>query len=183
MGKEKDKSQEQDQKNEPNEENQKSSEESLKQKEQQYEELLDKYLRLGADFENSRKRWERERYDLIRFANSSLLKEFISVVDEMEHALKAVKNNTSCEETVKGLEMLYDNFLGILKKNGIQVIEALGKKFDPHFHEIAGSKEVKEDNQEHIVLEEVQRGYLFEEKVLRTSKVIVGVCKKPETRR
>lgn len=144
-----------------------------------YEELWDKYVRLCAEFDNTRKRWERERTEIIRFANFSLLRDLIVVLDEMEHALAAVKQHANIEEVVKGLEMTYNNFWNALKRSGVLVVEAKGKKFDPHVHEIIASRET-EDEEEHIILEEVQKGYLFEDKLLRTAKVIVSVKKKPD---
>lgn len=153
-----------------------SLEEILSKKEEEYNVLWDKYLRLCADFDNARKRWEREKEDTIKFANFILLKDITVVLDEMEQALKIIKEHSDITEIVKGLQMCYDNFIGVLKKRGLISIDAKGRKFDPHFHEIVGSKEVEGD-QEHIVLEEVQKGYLFENKLLRTSKVIIGVKK------
>lgn len=146
-------------------------------KEQEYKALWDKHLRLCAEFENTRKRWQKEKEEVIKFSNFLLLQELLVVLDEMEQAAKMIKQHKSGEEIIKGLDMMYNNFSRVLKKGGLKVIEAQGKDFDPHFHEIVATREA-EDEQEHKVLEEVQKGYLLEGKVLRTSKVIVGIKKK-----
>ena len=137
--------------------------EEIKKKAQEYDSLWDKYLRVCAELDNARKRWEREKEEVIRFANFKLMKEIISFLDNLE-------------KTIEGMKLTYKNFLGLLSQFGLKRIEAKGKKFDPYYHEIVGQKEI-EEGEEHIVLEEVQSGYLLEGKVLRTSKVIVGVKK------
>lgn len=144
-------------------------------KEKEYIVLWDKYVRLCADFENTRKRWERERSEVIRFANFSLLQDLIVMVDELEQALKMVQHHSNIDEIEKGFKMICSNFKAMLQRKGLKEIEAKGKKFDPHLHEIIASKEVEDSQEEHIVLEDVQKGYLFEDKVLRTAKVIIGV--------
>ena len=137
--------------------------EEIKKKAQEYNSLWDKYLRVCAELDNARKRWEREKEEVIKFANFKLMKEIISFLDNLE-------------KTIEGMKLTYKNFLNLLSQFGLKKIEAKGKKFDPYYHEIVGQKEV-DGGKEHIVLEEVQPGYLLEDKVLRTSKVIVGVRK------
>jgi len=137
--------------------------EEIKKKAQEYNSLWDKYLRVCAELDNARKRWEREKEEVIKFANFKLMKEIISFLDNLE-------------KTIEGMKLTYKNFLSLLSQFGLKRIEAKGKKFDPYYHEIVGQKEVEEDK-EHVVLEEVQPGYLLEDKVLRTSKVIVGIKK------
>jgi molecular chaperone GrpE len=91
-----------------------------------------------------------------------------------------VKEHSNIEEIVKGLEMTYSNFISILNKRGLKTIDVTGKEFNPHLHEIVASREVEEDIDNPIVLEEIQKGYLLEDKVLRPAKVIVGIKKKTE---
>jgi molecular chaperone GrpE len=136
-------------------------------------ELKDRNLRLVADFENARKRWDRDRDDLFKFANFAIFKELLSVVDTMESALKAAQVHANHDEVVKGLEMTHSNLVNVLKKNGLEAIEAKGKKFDPNFHEVVLSKPC--EGEEHIVLEEAQKGYVYNGKLLRASKVIISV--------
>ena len=137
----------------------------------------EKYIRACADFSNARKRWDREKEDIVKFSNSSLLRDLLIVLDESEQALKMVKEHGNIEEIIKGLEMAHNNFLNILKKQGLTSIECVGKSFDPHLHEVIASKDVNENIDNPIVLEEIQRGYLLEDKVLRPARVIVGIKK------
>ncbi len=151
--------------------------EEIKKKASEYDALWNKHLRLCADFDNVRKRWEREKLELIKFGNFRLIKELIVILDELQHALRIAKEHNSDDEIIKGVGITSDNLFGILKSYGLKIIDAVGKSFDPHCHEIVGQRETEDEN-EHFVLEEVQRGYFLEEKVLRTSKVIVGIKKK-----
>ncbi|MDP2922821.1 MAG: nucleotide exchange factor GrpE [Candidatus Omnitrophota bacterium] len=148
-----------------------------KEDKRDYAALWDKYMRTCADFDNARKRWDKEKDDIVRFSEASLLRELLVVVDEVEQALKMIKEHSNIEEITKGLEMTYNNFMNVLKKRGLKSIEAVGRDFDPHLHEIIASKEVEDNIIKPIVLEEIQKGYTFENKLLRTAKVIVGIKK------
>ncbi len=148
--------------------------EELEEKASKYEKLWDKYIRICADFDNARKRWEKEKQELIKFANYTIIKELITIMDELEQAIKAVKQHSQIQDIQKGIELTYNNLYSILRKEGLTPIEAKGKKFDPHFHEIVGQKEEKELD-EHTVIEEVQKGYNLGDRLLRTSKVIISV--------
>ncbi|UCD15417.1 MAG: nucleotide exchange factor GrpE, partial [Candidatus Omnitrophota bacterium] len=149
----------------------------------EYNQLWDKYVRLCAEFDNSRKRWDKDKEEIIRFANFSLLKELIIILDELEQALKIARDHQDFEKIVKGIELTYNNFSKILKRMGVVVIEAKDKQFDPHVHEIVASKEVEGAELEHKVLEEVLKGYMFRDKVLRTSRVIIGIKKQTEEKK
>ncbi len=149
---------------------------SAEAEKEDYAALWEKYVRMCADFTNARKRWDREKEELIKFSTSSLLRDLLIVLDEAEQALKMVKEHSNIEEIIKGLEMAHNNFLNLLKKRGLMPIESIGRFFDPHLHEIVATKEV-EDADKPVVLDEVQKGYMLGDKVLRPSKVIVGVQK------
>ncbi|MBU1121619.1 MAG: nucleotide exchange factor GrpE [Candidatus Omnitrophica bacterium] len=153
----------------------------LEKKTSEYEAVWDKYVRMCAEFENARKRWSKEREDLMKFANFSLLKDMVVILDELGQALKITKEHQDFEKIVQGIELTYNNFSKILKNSQVMAIDAQGKQFDPHIHEIVASREVEDDNLEHVVLEEVMKGYMLGGKVLRTSRVIIGIKKKPET--
>ncbi|MFA6282325.1 MAG: nucleotide exchange factor GrpE [Candidatus Omnitrophota bacterium] len=140
----------------------------------------DKYIRACADFSNARKRWDREKEDILKFSNSSLIRDLLIVLDESEQALRMVKEHGNIEEIIKGLEMAHNNFLNILKKQGLEPMESVGKNFDPHLHEVIASKEVDENIDKPVVLEEIQKGYILEDKVLRPARVIVGIHKQSE---
>ena len=150
--------------------------EAEEKKAQDYNALWDKHLRICAEFDNARKRWDRERKEVVKFSNFLLIKELIIILDELGHALESIKEHSSQDAITEGINITYNKLFGLLKKEGVQHIESLGKKFDPHLHEIVGQIEA-DDDQEHVVLEEVQRGYLLADKVLRTSNVIIGIKK------
>ncbi|MFA5094288.1 MAG: nucleotide exchange factor GrpE, partial [Candidatus Omnitrophota bacterium] len=99
------------------------------------EELLDKMLRMQADFENRRKRQEREKQDFVRFANESLISELLRVMDDFERAIDSAKNTNDAKVLVQGIEMVRADFQGILKDNGLKVIDPQGQPFDPEKHE------------------------------------------------
>lgn len=149
----------------------------VKKKAQEYNSLWDKYLRTCAEFENTRKRWERERQEIFKLGNFNLIGEVVVILDELEHTLRVTKEHSTDPEIIKGVELIHSKFVNILRKQGLKPIEAQGKKFDPHLHEIVGQRPTDEYDEydEHVVIEEVQRGYFLEDKVLRTAKVIVAV--------
>ncbi|MBP9854879.1 MAG: nucleotide exchange factor GrpE [Candidatus Omnitrophica bacterium] len=139
-------------------------------------EYKDKYLRLFAEFDNARKRMERDRIEFIKYANEDVLLDFLGVVDNLELSLQSAKQKEDQNALIKGLEMVVNQAKDVLKKNGVVHIEAKGKPFDPHVHEIL----LQEENDEHedgTVLEEFQKGYRLGEKVIRTVKVKVSTKK------
>ncbi len=146
----------------------KELENALKIKTKLAEERFTQLKYMQADFENYKKRFERERENIIRLANERLIKQLLPIIDDFERALESMKN----EKDKKGLSLIYKNFLNLLEKNGLKKIEALGKKFDPYYHEaILKEKSEKEEN---TILEEIQKGYTLNSKVIRHAKVKVA---------
>ena len=131
----------------------------------------DKYIRLYAEFENARKRMERDRTEFIKFANERLLSDFLSVMDSLELSVKAAQaKHEDYEAFLKGVEMVMAQVHDLLKKNQVRPIDAAGKKFDPNCHEVL-MQEDREDLDENTVTEVLQKGYTFDGRVLRTAKV------------
>jgi molecular chaperone GrpE len=139
--------------------------EELEEKSKLSEDRLNQLKYLQADFDNYRKNFEKEKKDIIKLANENLIKEFLIILDDLERAQKENENN-------KGLSLLYKNFLKILEKNGLKQIESLGKKFNPNLHEVLMKEESEED--EGIILEEFQKGFMLKDKVIRPSKVKIS---------
>ncbi len=132
------------------------------------EERLNQLKYLQADFENYRKNFEKEKERIIDLANENLITELLVIVDDFDRALRLIEN----EKNKEGLIMLHKNFLRILENYGLKKIEALGKKFDPYYHEvILKEKSEKEDG---TVLDEIQHGYTLKTKVVRHSKVKIS---------
>lgn len=137
----------------------------------------EKLMRLQADFENNRKRLEKDRQDFVKFANESVIADLLNVLDDLERATSlAESGHEDLPAFLKGIEMILAHLYETLKKHGVRPIEAEGKTFDPNYHEALMQVEDK-DAPEHTVVEELQKGYLLNDKVIRTAKV--KVSKKP----
>lgn len=141
------------------------------------EELQDRYLRLAAEFDNYRKRVVRERAELIRTAHEGLLLEFLPVLDNLERALAAARSSAGSsranEALIEGVEITLRLSRGVLEKAGVREIETVGREFDPVVHHAAEQVRVTEVP-ENTVVEEVLRGYLLDQKVLRPALVKVS---------
>ncbi len=145
----------------------------LEQVRAELEDTKDKFLRSLADFDNYRKRVAREREELTRCANEELIKRLLEVVDNIERALEAARKTQDFEGFKKGIELIYEHLKEILSKEGLCPIECLGKGFDPNFHEAVMMLE-KDGVESGKVVEEVQKGYTLNGRVIRPSKVIVS---------
>jgi molecular chaperone GrpE len=139
------------------------------------QEINDKYLRLYAEFENYRKRVNKDKEELIRYGNESLLYELLPVIDNLEMALNHASNKVS-EGLVQGVEITLKELQKTLEKFGLGVIDANGKPFNPLVHHAMTQVE-RDDVDENTVVEEFRKGYMFRDKVLRPS--LVAVSKKP----
>ncbi|MGC8760907.1 MAG: nucleotide exchange factor GrpE [Bryobacteraceae bacterium] len=138
---------------------------------QEKEELQDRYLRLAAEFDNYRKRSERERLETLEFAAMGAVKALLPVLDDFERALKA---RSSDAEFVRGVELIYQRMYDAMKKLGLEPLEAEGKPFDPNVHE-AVERVVDPNVEQDTVVAELQRGYLFKGRLLRAALVRVAV--------
>ncbi|MCM8800596.1 MAG: nucleotide exchange factor GrpE [Candidatus Omnitrophica bacterium] len=146
----------------------------LKEDSEKAKEYWDRLLRLQAEFENTRKRWEKEKQEFIRFANEGVILELLNILDELERAVElAQTQHQDFSAFLKGMELILAHLYELLKEYGVKPIEAVGKAFDPHYHEAMMQVENK-DVPENTVLEEFQKGYLLNERVIRTAKVKVS---------
>jgi molecular chaperone GrpE len=134
-------------------------------------ELQDRALRLQAEFDNFRKRSEKDRSEFVQYAGMELIRELLPILDNFELALKA---EPSGKDYARGVEMIYQKLADTLKKTGLEPIEAQGKTFDPHIHQ-AVEKVQTADAPDETILGEFQRGYKFKGKLLRASMVKVAV--------
>jgi molecular chaperone GrpE len=134
-------------------------------------EAEDRLLRSRAEYENARRRAERDRLEFLQFAAADMVKSLLPVLDDFERALKT---ETTDEKYAKGVELIYQRLLETLKKAGLEPIEAKGKIFDPNIHE-AVQRLTTEEAEDHTVLEEFQKGYNFKGKLLRPAWVKVAV--------
>ncbi len=137
------------------------------------EETKDRYLRALADFDNYRKRVARENEERTRCANEDIIGRLLEVVDNMERAFEASAEARDFEGLRKGIELTYLNLKEVLTKEGLCPIKCLGEKFDPNYHEAIMALD-KEGAQPERVIEEVQKGYTLNGRVIRPSKVVVS---------
>jgi molecular chaperone GrpE len=139
-------------------------------KDEKIKELTETLQRLQAEFENFCKRVEKENGEFKKFAKAELVRKILPVLDSFEMALR---NNHDKEKFMKGVEMIYAQLLEVLEDEGLRKIEALGKKFDPYYHEVLMTDNDSRKDED-VVVEELQKGYMINEKVLRFSKVKVN---------
>jgi molecular chaperone GrpE len=137
------------------------------------EETKDKFLRGLAEFDNYRKRVIREREQLTRCANEDLIRRLLEVIDNIERALDAASETQDFEGFKKGIELIYQHVKEILTKEGLCPIECLGEDFDPNFHEAVMALEKKGTEPEKVI-DEIQKGYMIDGRVIRPSKVVVS---------
>lgn len=130
-------------------------------------------LRSQADFENYKKRAAREKEDAIKFANSSLLERLIAIIDNFELGLSAAREEGEKSPIYSGMSMVLKQLTDFLSDNGLQPIDAEGKKFDPNLHE-AIAHEPSPKVREGIVIRQTRRGYRLRERLLRPSSVVVS---------
>jgi len=137
-------------------------------------ELLDRLLRRQAEFDNFRRRAEREKSDVLEFAHSDSVRAIIPILDDFERALKT---QTADKVYARGMEMIYQRLGDALKKLGLETITTKGQKFDPHIHHAVDMVET-DDVEEQTILDEYQPGYNFRGRLLRPAMVKVAVHKK-----
>lgn len=146
---------------------------------QEAQENYDKYLRVFAEFDNYKKRSTREMNDFRKYANEALLRDMLTVVDNLERAIDS--SNGHAENTtsiVEGVRMTLGGILDLIEKHHVAPIESVGKPFDPQFHQ-AFQQEESEDHPSNTVLKEFQKGYLLHDRLLRPSMVVVSKKTEP----
>ena len=146
----------------------------LEEMTEKYNALNDKYLRLYSDFENFRKRTQKEKADLISNAGAGVIKDLLAVVDDFE---RAIKNNESSEDSSglkEGFQLIHNKFKKILEQKGVKEMEAKGKPFDYDLHEAVTKIPAPTSDDKGKVIDVIEEGYYLNDKVLRFAKVVVG---------
>ena len=146
--------------------------------ERERDEFKDKWMRLYADFENFKKRSEKEKADWIRYANEKIILDFCDVLDNFERALGTNIEMTNHEAYMKGIELIFQQLNSVLKKHNAIKIEVMGKEFDPQYHEALAAVPAKE--KKNTIVGVIQNGYMMGDKVVRYSKVAVSNGEKPQ---
>tara|TARA_B100001741_G_scaffold292316_1_gene273084 strand:+ start:1791 stop:2408 length:618 start_codon:yes stop_codon:yes gene_type:complete len=152
-----------------------------KSSEDKISELEEKIVRQFAEMENQRRRYEKEKEDAFEYGGFSFAKETLNLIDNLERSKAAIENDQSLKNSdgfnkiINHLEIIYKDMISILKKNNIQPIESIGKKLDPNLHQ--AMMEIEDENNENgIILQEIQKGFMMKDRLLRPS--LVGVAKK-----
>ncbi len=140
--------------------------------EKQLADYKDSLQRLQAEFENYKKRVDREKSQSRQLAAAEMAKEFLPVLDSFELAIKALGNSSDAKLT-KGMEMIYGQFYSVLESAGLRPIKAVGEKLDPYRHEVLLQEETADEKKDGLVVEEFQKGYVINGIILRYSKVKV----------
>ncbi|MFO7964176.1 MAG: nucleotide exchange factor GrpE [Desulfobacterales bacterium] len=149
-------------------------EKMLETAENEIKDTYDRLLRVSAEFENYKKRVSRETDEFKKYANEALISALLPIMDNLERAIDAFRENHSDQESLlEGVLLTHAEILKVLEKFGVVSIDAAGKPFDPNYHE-AVMQETAEDHPDNTVIRELQKGYLMHNRLLRPSMVVVS---------
>ncbi len=150
---------------------------SLVDKENKVKEYYEQLLRLRADFDNFRKRVEKEKIDIIKYGNMTILVKLLPILDNLERAQDAAHQTQDINTLISGLDLIYKDFINFLKGENVNKIDTIGEQCDPHKHDVVGQVESDEykDNQ---IVEELQKGYSLHDRIIRHA--LVKVAKVPK---
>lgn len=154
---------------------------ALREKAAKADEYLEKMLRMQADFENRKKRHDREKIDFVKYANENLISDLLNVMDDFERAIDSAKNSNDAKMLLQGIEMVRSHFKSIMEDNGLKVIDPAGQPFDPEKQEAV--EHIEDDGHpENTVLEVMRKGYELNGKVLRPAAVKVSKKKEEKNK-
>jgi len=134
---------------------------------------MDSYLRSQAEMENMKKRFQKDKQELIKYGNETLTKQLLPVADNLEKALDHSKDENSLEALREGVDLTLKGLINVLEKSGLEVVQAVGEPFDPNFHE-AVSEQADNSAAPGTVIQELQKGYLLNQRLIRPAMVIVN---------
>lgn len=154
-------------------------EKKVAQLEDEVSELKEKLLRKAAEFENYKRRTENDQISLITYAAESFIQKLLPVVDDFERSMEHIEDAQDINAIKQGLKLIYDKLLKVLDEQGVKKIEAVGQPFNVDFHE-ALMQRPDDTVEPHTVLDEVEKGYLYKDKVIRHAKVVVSEEKSDE---
>ncbi len=143
--------------------------------EEKIAEWHDKYTRLYSEFDNYRKRTLKEKIDLLKSASAEVITDLLPVLDDFERAIKAFSDTTGADESLKdGVILIYNKFLNALTQKGLEQMKTIGEPFDTDFHEAITNIPAPTPNMKGKVVDEIEKGYMLNDKVIRYAKVVVG---------
>lgn len=150
------------------------ADERIQELEEKAQSYYDKYLRLNAEFDNFRRRTNKEKYEIIQQASKELVEELLPVLDDFERALGTIKDAQSEHPAFNGVELIYSKFRKILERRGLVEIEAQDQPFDPEYHEAMTKVQAPSPEQKGFVIDVIEKGYKLNDKIIRHAKVVVG---------
>jgi molecular chaperone GrpE len=142
--------------------------------EDKYNELNDKFIRLYSEFDNYRKRTNKEKIDLISTASAGVIKDLIPVLDDFERAIANNEKVDNQESLKEGFQLIYSKFKSLLENKGLKQMTAKGEVFDSELHEAIANIPAPSDDLKGKIVDDVEKGYYLHEKVIRYAKVVVG---------
>ena len=157
-----------------NKKNQENNDDQLHEANQKISELNDKYLRLYSEFDNYRKRTLREKSELIKTASEDVITSLLPVLDDLERAVEAAGGKEEEATHLEGLKLIYNKFKSILQQKGLEAIESKGQPFDVDYHEAITNIPAPGEEMKGKVMDEIQKGYMLNGKVIRFARVVVG---------
>lgn len=145
----------------------------LSETQEQAQDNYDLYMRTYAEMENIKKRGIKEREELAKYANESLIKEILPVIDNLEKAISYARDDENSSALIEGLELTRDGLMKTLEKAGLEEVEAIGKPFDPNFHEAVSQQRDDTVAPGHVMIE-LQKGYALNGRLIRPSTVVIS---------
>jgi len=141
---------------------------------QKYNDLNDRYLRLNADFDNFRKRTLKEKMDLVKSGGADILAGFLNTIDDIERGIKYINETEDIAALREGINIIYNSLKEFLKQKGVLEIEAINQNFDTNYHEAVSIIPAPTEELKGKIIDVIQKGYFYNEKVLRIAKVVVA---------
>jgi molecular chaperone GrpE len=150
------------------------SQEKIQELGEKLDEMNDKYLRLFSEFDNFRKRTQKEKLELFKTASEDVMLALLPVLDDFERAMKASEENGVEKTHLEGVELIYNKFRKTLEQKGLECMESMGKEFDTDYHEAITNIPAPEPGMKGKVVDVIEKGYKLNDKVIRFAKVVVG---------
>jgi molecular chaperone GrpE len=138
------------------------------------EEQKEKFIRLYADFDNFKRRNAKERVELIQTAGREVIQSMLEVLDDCERAEKQMNQSEDLKQIKEGIGLVFNKFRNILQSRGLKEMKSIGEAFNPDFHEAITEIPVPDENMKGKIVDEVEKGYTLNDKIIRFSKVVVG---------
>ncbi len=147
----------------------------VEQLKEEKEALNDKYLRLYSEFDNYKRRTQKEKLDLYSNAAEDIFKNILPIIDDFERAIKSMEESQDYESLKSGVDLIFNKLLSVLKSKGAEPMESpIGKDFDSDFHDAVTQVTTSEKKLKGKVVDELEKGYILNDKVIRYAKVVVG---------